>query len=51
MTFYFPKKDKAGNPTIVPDEKEMDFFLKVGDAKLITYFEPKKMMDSQGQDL
>jgi hypothetical protein len=25
--------------------------LKVGDAKLITYFEPKKMMDSQGQDL
>ena len=50
-TFYFPKKDKAGNPTIVSDEKEMDFFLKVGDAKLITYFEPKKMMDSQGQDL
>jgi hypothetical protein len=51
VTFYFPKKDKSGNPTIIADEKEMDFFLKIGDAKLVTYFEPKKMVDIQGQDL
>ena len=50
-TFYFPKKDKSGNPTIIPEEKEIDFFLKIADAKLVTYFEPKKMVDTQGQDL
>jgi hypothetical protein len=50
-TFYFPKKDKSGNPTIIPDEKEIDFFLKIADAKIVTYFEPKKMVDSQGEDL
>ena len=51
VTFYFPKKDKSGNPTIIADEKEMDFFLKIGGSKLVTYFEPKKMVDSQGLDL
>jgi hypothetical protein len=51
VTFYFPKKDKSGNPTIIADEKEMDFFLKIGGSKLVTYFEPKKMVDIQGQDL
>jgi hypothetical protein len=49
--FYFPKKDASGEPTIRPDEKEVDFYLQVGDAKLRTYFEPKKMVDSQGEDL
>jgi hypothetical protein len=51
VTFYFPKKDKSGNPTIVSDEKEIDFFLKIGGSRLVTYFEPKKMVDTQGQDL
>lgn len=51
VTFYFPKKDKSGNPTIIPEEKEIDFYLKIGDSRLVTYFEPKKMVDSQGQDL
>lgn len=51
VSFYFPKKDQNGTPTIAPDEKEIDFFLKVGDAKVITYFETKKMVDLQGLDL
>ena len=50
-TFYFSKKDKSGNPTIVPDEKEADFNLRVGDAWVRTYFNPKQMVDSQGEDL
>jgi hypothetical protein len=49
--FYFPKKDASGEPTISPDEKEIDFYLQMGDAKILTYFEPKKMVDSKGEDL
>ena len=49
--FYFPKKGANGEATISADEKEIDFYLRVGDAKLLTYFEPKKMVDSQGEDL
>jgi hypothetical protein len=49
--FYFPKKTANGEPAISPEEKEVDFYLQVGDAKLITYFEPKKMVDTQGTDL
>jgi len=49
--FYFPKKGANGEPTISPEEKEIDFYLQVGDAKLLTYFEPKKMVDNQGLDL
>lgn len=49
--FYFPKKSANGEPTISPDEKEIDFYLQVGDAKLLTYFDPKKMVDGKGEDL
>lgn len=49
--FYFPRKGANGEPTIVPDEKEIDFYLQMGDAKLITYFDPRKMVDSKGEDL
>lgn len=49
--FYFPKKSANGEPTISNDEKEIDFFLQVGDAKLLTYFDPRKMVDSKGEDL
>jgi len=49
--FYFPKKDASGEPTIAPDEKEIDFYLQVGDSKLVTYFDPRKMVDTKGEDL
>lgn len=49
--FYFPKKETNGEPTIAPDEKEIDFYLQMGDAKLLTYFDPRKMVDSKGEDL
>jgi hypothetical protein len=49
--FFFPKKSPNGEPTIANDEKEIDFYLQVGGAKVITYFEPKKMADGQGADL
>jgi hypothetical protein len=49
--FYFSKKGATGEPTIAPDEKEIDFYLQMGDAKIVTYFEPRKMVDSKGEDL
>lgn len=49
--FYFPKKSANGEPTIAPDEKEVDFYLQMGGAKLYTYFDPRKMVDSKGEDL
>jgi hypothetical protein len=49
--FYFPKKGASGEPTIAPDEKEIDFYLQMGDAKILTYFDPRKMVDSKGEDL
>jgi hypothetical protein len=51
VIFYFPKKGANGEPMISPHEKEIDFYLLIGDQKIITYFEPKKMVDSQGEDL
>ncbi len=49
--FFFPKKGANGEPTVAPDEKEIDFYLQMGDAKLLTYFDPRKMVDSKGEDL
>ncbi len=49
--FYFPKKSASGEPTIAPEEKEIDFYLQMGGAKLYTYFDPRKMVDSKGEDL
>jgi hypothetical protein len=51
VVFYFPKKGANSEPTIGPDEKELDFYLQMGGAKLITYFDPRKMVDSKGEDL
>jgi hypothetical protein len=51
VVFYFPKKTSSGDQTIVSDEKEIDFYLMMGGAKILTYFEPKKMADGQGSDL
>ena len=51
IIFYFPKTLKGGAPTIGPDEKVVDFHLRVADSTLVTYFEPKKMADMKGDDL
>jgi hypothetical protein len=49
--FEFPKKTPSGEPTISPDEKEIDFNLQIAGSWLRTYFSPKQMVDSQGEDL
>jgi hypothetical protein len=49
--FYFPKKGTNGDATISAGEKEIDFYLLLGESKLITYFDPRKMVDSKGEDL
>jgi hypothetical protein len=49
--FYFPKKSANGEPTISSDEKEIDFFVQLGGSKLLTYFDPRKMVDAKGEDL
>ena len=49
--FTFPKKDGSGESTITPDEKEIDFNLRIGDAWVRTNFSLKQMVDSQGEDL
>jgi hypothetical protein len=51
VIFYFPKKSASGEPTIATDEKEIDFYLLVGGSKILTAFDPRKMTDSQGEDL
>jgi hypothetical protein len=48
--FYFPKT-LDGQPVISPDEKEIDFYLQIGEQRLSANFEPRKMTDSQGEDL
>jgi len=51
VKFFFPKKDANGAPTISADEKEVDFYVRVGADQIRTFFEPMKMVDSQGEDL
>ena len=45
--FYFPKMEAA----ISSGEKEIDFYLQIGESKLLTGFDLRKMVDSQGLDL
>jgi hypothetical protein len=49
--FYFPKKEANGEPTIVPDEKQITFGVQIGNAKLLADFDLRKMVDSKGEDL
>jgi hypothetical protein len=49
--FYFPKKGADGEPTIHPNEKEVDFSVQIADSRLLIYFDPRKMVDRQGVDL
>jgi hypothetical protein len=51
VIFHFPKKGVNGEPTVASDEKEVDFYLLIGGSKLLTAFDPRKMVDSQGEDL
>ncbi len=51
VIFHFPKKSANGEPTIAADEKEIDLYLLVGGSKILTAFDPRKMVDSQGEDL
>jgi hypothetical protein len=45
--FYFSKKEAA----ISSEEREIDFYLQIGETKLFTSFDLRKMVDSQGLDL
>jgi hypothetical protein len=49
--FMFAKTTANGEPTISSDEKEIDFNLQIAGSWLRTYFSPKQMVDSQGEDL
>ena len=49
--FHFPKKTAAGEPTIGTEEKSVDFFLQIGESRLLTEFDLRKMVDRQGADL
>jgi hypothetical protein len=49
--FNFAKKTATGEAVISPDEKEIDFNVRIGDSWLRTNFNPKQMSDSKGEDL
>jgi hypothetical protein len=49
--FFFSKKGASGEPAIGADEKQVDFYLRVGSSTIRTYFEPRKMVDAKGLDL
>jgi hypothetical protein len=49
--FFFPKKTPSGDPTIIPDEKGVEFSCKIEGSTLHVNFEPQKMVDQSGPDL
>jgi hypothetical protein len=49
--FFFPKKTPSGDPTIIPDEKGVEFTCKIEGSTLRVRFEPQKMADQSGPDL
>jgi hypothetical protein len=51
VIFHFPAKDATGEPLIPRDEKRVDFYCRVGEGNIITFFEPAQMVDNQGMDL
>jgi hypothetical protein len=51
VLFSFPRKDANGEVTIPPEEREIEFNLRISDAWLRTAFNLKQMTDMQGQDL
>ena len=51
VVFFFPKKTPSGEPTITPDEKDVEFKCQIGDSTLHVGFNPQKMTDQAGPDL
>jgi hypothetical protein len=51
VLFYFPHKNAAGEPTISPDEKGVNFVCPFEKTAIQNYFEPQKMVAKDGQDL
>jgi hypothetical protein len=49
--FFFPKKTASGDPTISPDEKNVEFICKLEGSVLRVGFELQKMVDHSGPDL
>lgn len=49
--FFFSKKTPAGEPTVSPDEKNVQFSCKLEGSTLQVNFDPQKMVDSSGSDL
>jgi Ca-activated chloride channel homolog len=51
VLFFFPKKTPSGEPTITPDETDVEFKCRIGDSTLHVGFSPQKMTDQAGPDL
>jgi hypothetical protein len=50
LTFQFPKKTDSGEPTIAPDEKEIELICSAGKIVLKARFQPPKMTTKNGID-
>jgi len=51
VDFFFPKTDASGEPTIRPDETDVDFICPIEDLYLHFRFNPQEMTDPGGRDL
>jgi hypothetical protein len=51
VLFEFPRKNAAGEPSIAPNEKSVEFAAKVGNLPLKVTFDVSKMSTKEGPDL
>lgn len=51
LTFAFSRKTDSGEPTITPDEKELEFVSQAGKTTVKVRFQPPKMVRKTGVDL
>jgi hypothetical protein len=51
VTFFFPKKNASGAPTIGSDKTDVEFRCRIAATNLKVGFSPKKMTDQTGPDL
>lgn len=51
IIFHFPKTSVSGQAIVAPDEKEVRFASRAGDAEITASFDVQKMVDQQGMDL
>jgi len=49
--FYFPKQTSGGNPSLSPDETQIEFECLVAGATIRAEFQPQKMRTETGPDL